>query len=250
MTFQRRVTLMVVACGSLAFVHAEEPAQRVAVNTRRSAPVAAADETAEMIQAIALADTLPSRLTDNDRSRLAKVVRDLRRGDLGNAEERWLRVVKDTAGGAAPVDVEEMLHWVLRETYLESNKDLQFYAEKVRYYNDQKEAVRNHLTEVRTTAAATPRNAKVQVERIELSKSYKPKKEPVQTRSNKKMKDEELARYIREWEEELATIGEDAQLANIDLQNQLQKQQQTLQTISNVSKMLHDTAMAVIRKIG
>jgi hypothetical protein len=39
-------------------------------------------------------------------------------------------------------------------------------------------------------------------------------------------------------------------LANIDLQNQLQKQQQTLQTMSNVSKMLHDTAMAVIRKIG
>jgi len=30
----------------------------------------------------------------------------------------------------------------------------------------------------------------------------------------------------------------------------LQRQQQTLQTISNVSKMLHDTAMAVIRKIG
>ena len=48
----------------------------------------------------------------------------------------------------------------------------------------------------------------------------------------------------------LATVGEDAQLANIDLQNQLQKQQQTLQTMSNVSKMLHDTAMAVVRKIG
>lgn len=31
---------------------------------------------------------------------------------------------------------------------------------------------------------------------------------------------------------------------------QTQKQQQTLQTMSNISKMLHDTAMAVIRKIG
>jgi hypothetical protein len=39
-------------------------------------------------------------------------------------------------------------------------------------------------------------------------------------------------------------------MANIDLQNALQKQQQTMQTMSNVSKMLHDTAMAVIRKIG
>jgi hypothetical protein len=52
------------------------------------------------------------------------------------------------------------------------------------------------------------------------------------------------------WEERLATVGDDAQLANIDLQNMLQKQQQTLQMISNISKMLHDTAMAVVRNIG
>ena len=57
-------------------------------------------------------------------------------------------------------------------------------------------------------------------------------------------------RAIKNWEDELSSIGEDAQLANIDLQNALQKQQQTLQTMSNVSKLLHDTAMAVIRKIG
>ena len=55
---------------------------------------------------------------------------------------------------------------------------------------------------------------------------------------------------IVNWEKELSAAGDDAQLANIDLQNMLQKQQQTLQTISNVSKTLHDTAMAIIRKIG
>jgi hypothetical protein len=36
----------------------------------------------------------------------------------------------------------------------------------------------------------------------------------------------------------------------VDLQNILQKQQQTLQMMSNVSKMLYDTAMSVIRKMG
>ena len=51
-------------------------------------------------------------------------------------------------------------------------------------------------------------------------------------------------------EQQLSSMGDDAQLANIDLQSTLQRMQQTLQTISNVSKMLHDTAMAVIRKIG
>jgi hypothetical protein len=55
---------------------------------------------------------------------------------------------------------------------------------------------------------------------------------------------------IIKWEQKLSSLGDDAQLANIDLQNMLQKQQQTLQTLSNVSKMLHDTGMAIIRKIG
>jgi hypothetical protein len=53
-----------------------------------------------------------------------------------------------------------------------------------------------------------------------------------------------------ELEENLSTEGDDAQMANIDLQNTLQKQQQTLQTLSNVMKTHHDKAMAVIRKIG
>jgi hypothetical protein len=50
-------------------------------------------------------------------------------------------------------------------------------------------------------------------------------------------------------EEKLSSVGDDAQLANIDLQNSLQKQQQTLQTMSNVSKMLHDTAKAIIQNM-
>jgi hypothetical protein len=49
---------------------------------------------------------------------------------------------------------------------------------------------------------------------------------------------------------ELSVLGDDAQLANVDLQNILQKQQQTLQMMSNISKMLYDTAQSVIRKMG
>ena len=55
---------------------------------------------------------------------------------------------------------------------------------------------------------------------------------------------------IKGLENELNSIGDDAQLANLDMQNVLQKQQQTIQMMSQISKMLHDTAMAVIRKIG
>ena len=61
---------------------------------------------------------------------------------------------------------------------------------------------------------------------------------------------EQLENYLSTTEDQLNTVGDDAQLANVDLQNMLQKQQQTLQMMSNISKSLHDTAMSVIRKIG
>jgi len=56
--------------------------------------------------------------------------------------------------------------------------------------------------------------------------------------------------FVEEIDEKLNSIGDDAQLANVDMQNWLQKQQQNLQMLSSISKMLSDTAMAVIRKIG
>jgi hypothetical protein len=60
----------------------------------------------------------------------------------------------------------------------------------------------------------------------------------------------EAEAYVEYLENRLNTIGDDAQLANVDLQNWLQKQQQTLQMMSTISKQLHDTAMSIIRKIG
>ena len=60
----------------------------------------------------------------------------------------------------------------------------------------------------------------------------------------------QLGDYIKTVEDQLNSVGDDAQLANVDLQNMLQKQQQTLQMMSNISKSLHDTAMSVIRKMG
>jgi hypothetical protein len=60
----------------------------------------------------------------------------------------------------------------------------------------------------------------------------------------------QLDAYMKTLDEKLSTVGDDAQLANVDLQNVLQKQQQYMQMISNISKQLHDSAMSVIRKIG
>ncbi|MGD2179313.1 MAG: hypothetical protein PVG71_16000 [Anaerolineae bacterium] len=61
---------------------------------------------------------------------------------------------------------------------------------------------------------------------------------------------EQLENYVADLEQQLSTVGDDAQLANIDLQNALQEVQQAIQTMSSVSKALHDTAVALIRRMG
>ena len=111
-----------------------------------------------------------------------------------------------------PRDVIELVQWVLRESYLSTTEDLRSYAEKVRYFNEvKKEARELH-------------GARDAVGEVDSS--------------------------IKGWEDKLNAIGDDAQLANVDLQNVLQKQQQTLQMMSNISKLLYDTALSIIRKIG
>ncbi len=128
--------------------------------------------------------------------------------------EKFLKNSKDELGASeteeTKIDIMDLINHVLSEAYEEASRDLQYYAQKVKFSNDIKRQIRDDLSRTRKT----------------------------------------LEKYSTSVEASLSSIGDDAQLANIDLQNALQKLQHTLQLMSNVSKMLHDTAMAVIRKIG
>ena len=55
---------------------------------------------------------------------------------------------------------------------------------------------------------------------------------------------------FKDLQRQVSKITDEAQLANIDLQNMMQRQQQTVQTLSEVSKTMDDTVMAILRKIG
>ncbi len=180
----------------------------------------------------------------------------------------------DNEKGADPsaTDPNALVQSVLRESYLQTTEDLRFYAEKVRYFNRQKKAIRDYLTALRDIAADVKSSlrgdgsdpcAEPRLSREEWAKAIEERARDYPT--------DDVARElcipervppasvttldgfeaeIRKWEEQLNSVGDDSQLVNVDLQNILQKQQQTLQMMSNISKMLHDTATSVIRKIG
>jgi len=150
-----------------------------------------------------------------------EVIDKLKSNDITGALSSWKDLGQQADQLGVPMDINAVIQYVLRESYLENNEDIQFYAEKVKFFNETKEKIRGSLKNM------------VNLHRGASTASMLGNKES-----------------IEDLEEKLKAIGDDAQLSNIDLQNMLQKQQQTIQTMSNVSKTMHDTALALIRKIG
>ena len=174
-------------------------------------------------------------------------------------QSRWSEfIAKVGSEKGALVDINSLVQAVLRDAYMENTKDLHFYAQKVRYFNEVKKAMREELTRAREALTANAGNEDTadlvggdfignDVNAEAFGDIDGIVTEGGGTVSTTKA---ELETYIQKMEETLNSVGDDAQLANVDLQNMLQKQQQTLQMMSNIAKMLHDTAMAIIRKIG
>jgi hypothetical protein len=162
-----------------------------------------------------------------------------------------------------------LVQQVLRDSYIETTEDLRMFAEKVKFFNDVKKQIREELKRARQVLA---KNSKKKDEDAldepftegTIQDQWFGDATPTTGKDNPTAADgsatsttagtcktkKELDTYTQNLEDKLNTVGDDAQLANVDLQNCLQKQQQTLQMMSNISKMLYDTAMAVIRKIG
>ena len=152
--------------------------------------------------------------------------------------------------GAGGFDVNALVMQVLREAYLENTQDLQFFADKVRFFNETKKVIREEIRRVNKAMQDGGEVTRVTIDAKTVVYDEEGNPRPQVTQGGKISGTQALEDYRDSLEQDLNSVGDDAQLANVDLQNMLQKQQQTLQMMSNISKMLHDTAMAVIRKIG
>ena|SRR6266487_4725406 len=196
--------------------------------------------------------------------RKTKKIPENKQADVNALVQQMLR---DPSAG-----IENLVQLVLRESYLEATEDLRSCLEQMRNRNESKKAVRAYLTALRKFRAnvvSAARNRGVDLCRGDkedlrvLAEVFEqcahiysvgdteyelciPDRVPVAGLKSLASLDVEIGR----WGERLNSIGDDAQLASIDLQNMLQKQQQALQMMSNVSKMFYDTTMALVRKIG
>src|SRR5690606_5154521 len=85
-----------------------------------------------------------SKVTPQQAARLKTIGRELARNPNSAAALRdWQGLIASMRPAAG--DINALVQWVLRESYLEQNEDLRHYAEKVKHYNEMKSKLREQL---------------------------------------------------------------------------------------------------------
>ena len=207
----------------------------------------------ELTKVAAMHPVPPEGLSTAEEDAISRVVRSLRAKDLSEAEPVWNRSAASIGrrGGRAAIDA--AIGHILYKAYIDTNEDLKYRAEKVRFYNAQLEAARGQralLERHRDTLRRAGNSGEtVRVKALRLAPSFRPGAPPVLSGA---AEDKNVDSVI----DDLAGIvvlcdhaEQDAQFANIELQNALQKQQETYTNMSMASKMLRGGAMPSIRNV-
>jgi chromosome segregation ATPase len=238
--FMASVGIIIVLCGSFAYsqevrqlqTKTSDVTQPTQVNIQplqlQSNPYALTYEQETALRQL-LSPVQMQRVTDTAR----KIATG---SDIRSLNASWNYLIEDLARQGSPVDINSLIQRVLSESYQMMNNDLRRYEDKVRMFHDLVARLRETLKQLRG-------------ELMQLQEQYR-RSWIVRQRAEIREKIAQLESQISVLEAKILTTEHDAELANIDLQNALQKKQQILQTLSNVSKLLHDTAMAIIRKVG
>jgi len=179
-------------------------------------------------------------LSAREKSELSSIARLIAESPSSPAiKSRWRAYIQ--RNGSRQMDVKAFVQYVMRESYAEVNRDLRSQADKVRYLNEQKKQIRSQAAQQRQSLSTNPRLGQAQPDVARQATGSKPALQGPALQLPHKTK------IVQQ--QTLKTVGEDASLEQLQLQNVLQKQQQVMQQMSNISKMLHDTAMAVIRNM-
>jgi hypothetical protein len=217
----------------------------------RRRPVVAAPANLQVrlaLQAAAGRDLRPV-LTLRQRAQLERVIAEARAERTAAMTTAWETLIEDVIRSGRRVDPSELALQVLRESILEKSADKKHHLQRLRTRNQQADAVAAMLSEI---ADASRNLAEKEAAEVALPDPRRTVLTATATRivlqPKRRVSRPDLDAAVAFWEQKLGEVGDDAELANIDLQNLLQNQQQVLAMLSNISKVLHDAAMAVIRK--
>lgn len=180
--------------------------------------------------------------------------------------------VKKQFGTLPPRDMDALISLVMFELVKSQEQDLKEMANEMQKMNRVKEQQRNYINQLNKRKAAMKDQLKEQIKKGVapplVQKQVAVQKIQVQTAKTRslnipytktpvlpvpkdpvKMSNSEVQTEILAAEARLKILQDMSQLDQLSLQDAMQKQQQMIQTISNVMKTQQDTSQAIIRNI-
>jgi hypothetical protein len=164
-------------------------------------------------------------LSEQQRSRLKAFAGQLRKNpNAPNLQSQWKELTRKGQGQTSSIsqsDINAFVHYVLRESYLETTKDLQYYASKVKAFNEMKKELREQIQKIHEQMART-------------------------NDANEKRATVEMKEKI---EQTLKDLENQENQMNFEIQKLMARYNQAEQTASSLLKKKQDTDSSTIRKI-
>lgn len=165
-------------------------------------------------------------LSDQQRSRLKSLAGRLRQNPASPDIEEQLQIIARQRQGQNPTapsgDINALIFQVLRQSYLETNKDLQFFAAKIKSINEQKKQLREQIREIRENF-------------------------PQPTSAPDK---QALGKKKKALEQKLKELEDQESLTNFEIQDLMSRYNQAEQTASRIRKKQDDAQSTAIKKIN
>ena len=202
---------------------------------------------------IANAAAPPKNANRYDRENIRAIVDLLTKGEHDDALAKWKEVAATYTKRTRQRDINALVQHVMREAYLEPNKELKMRADKVRYFNEKKKiafAYRDELRKIEKELKQSETDAQtVRVMTPQFSTDGNPDRPVITGRVYNTVDVDSVVDDLTSIVVLCNRVEEESKSAGLDLQNALKKQSQTYQTLSNVMKSMHDTAKASIQNV-
>lgn len=201
----------------------------------------------EDLKKVALFSRFGRELRSEEDGILRRVALRLSQGEYAAARKDWELALGKMAEREFEPDIDALVHGVLQQAYIDKDIAFRPLADAVRFRERQRQAAyRERAALERMKAAFDEGKASddLLIRRLVLAEKFATGVRPTERAAPQAATAESASDELRNVISLCNTADDNAQKAVADLQKALEGQ--ILQTMSNASKMLHDTAKAIV----
>lgn len=207
------------------------------------------DAEAKLILKLTKPDPHSVKISSKNKLLLKQISTELKKNNLEGAKKIWVDFLTANKYSYDTEDINTVILKVLRDTYQDTLDDLYNLADKVRYYNEAKKMVRDHLYYLRYRRDIQKKAGKMRIKTLKIKPKYVSGAPPVKVGAAKSFSPKQMKAEISKYENELDKLKESSEDMSLKLQDQMEKGSRMIRLLSSISKSMHDISYSIIRNM-